>query len=446
MQVILFIFILNNTKTLGIDFVYLYTQNNNKMLIKLKQIILFVLIPLISFSQVEEINPPDYIKTINFKGNTPETQLPILKLDEHVVLEFDALNGEEEDYYYKIEHFNYDWTPSVLIRSEFMDGFDNQRIRTYQNSYNTYQIYSHYKLTIPNQFTKKLRVSGNYMLSIYNNNDTLVFSRKFMIYEDQVNVGVNIKRARDVQFIEEKQRVEIIIASNSFQLNNPSQTVNAVIVQNNNLKTAISNIKPQYTIGNQLIYKYDYETSFWGGNEYFYFENKDIRAANTGIQYIDLKDLYHNYLYTNVERKNSPYTYNPDINGNYVILNIDAEDPNIEADYVWVHFSLQANETLKNKNIHVYGNFNNYTTDKSTKMYYDTENNIYQNTMLLKQGFYNYKFVVVNNNNTIDEGFISGNFYQTENNYKVLVYYRELGARYDKIIGIGEGSSVNISN
>ena len=428
------------------DFVYLYTQNTLIMLIKFKQIILFIFLPLISFSQVEEVNPPDYIKTINFKGNTPETQLPILRLGEYVVLEFDALNGDEEDYYYKLEYFNYDWTPSVLMKSEYLNGFDNQRIRNYENSYNTYQIYSHYKLTIPNQFTKGLLVSGNYLLSIYNNDDELVFSRKFMIYENEVNVGVNIKRARDLQYIEEKQRVEIVIASNSIQLNNSSQTIKTVIVQNNNLKTVISSIKPQYTVGNQLIYKYDNETSFWGGNEYFYFENKDIRAANTGIQYIDLQDLYHNYLYTNIQRANNPYTYNPDINGNYVILNIDADDPSIEADYVWVHFSLLANEALQGKNIHVYGNFNNYTTDESTKMTYNPDNNVYQNTMLLKQGFYNYKFVVVNNDKSINEGFVSGNFYQTENNYKVLVYYRDLGARYDKIIGFGEGSSVNISN
>lgn len=411
-----------------------------------KSFILFWLIPVFSFSQVQEVNPPSFIKTINFKGNTNETQLPIIKIGEYLTLEFDALNGNEADYYYKIDHFNYDWTPSVLAKSEFMNGFDNQRIRTYENSYNTYQIYSHYQLTIPNQQTRGLKLSGNYMLSIFNSNNELVFSRKFMIYEDASTVGVSVKRSRDLKFIEEKQRVEIVINSNNTTLNNPTQTVKAIIIQNNNLKTTIHNLKPQYTLGNQLIYKYDTETSFWGGNEYLFFENKDVRAANTGIRAIDLQEIYHNYLFTNVERASKPYTYNPDINGNYVITALNTENPNIEADYVWIHFSLKPNDAFKNKTIHVYGNFNNYVIDESTKLTYDTTYHIYTNKMLLKQGFYNYKYVAVNNNGDLDEGAISGNFYQTENNYKVIVYYRDLGARYDKIIGIGEGTSVNISN
>lgn len=415
-------------------------------LIKYKTFIFILLFPIFLYSQVQEVNPPNFIKTIFFKSNTPETQLPILKLGESVVLEFDALNGDEHDYYYKIAHYNYDWTPSVLMKSEFMDGFDNQRIRNYQNSFNTYQIYSHYELTIPNDQTRRLKVSGNYLLSIYNSNDELVFSRKFMIYEDLTAVGVNLKRSRDVKYIEEKQRVEIIVSSNNIQLNNPTQTIKALIVQNNNLNTAISNLKPQYTLGNQLIYKYDTESSFLGGNEYLFFENKDVRAANTGIRAIDLQDLYHNYLFSNVERASKPYTYNPDINGNYVVTVLDAENPEIEADYVWVHFSLIPTEAFKNKNVHVYGNFNNYVIDDSTRLNYNETYNILSNAMLLKQGFYNYKYVVVNANGTLNEGAISGNFYQTENSYKVIIYYRDLGARYDKIIGIGEGSSVNITN
>ncbi len=416
------------------------------MLFKYITLFFFTFISGIIFSQVSEINPPNYIKTIAFKGNTNQSQLPVLRLGEYLVLEFDALNGNEANYYYKIQHYNYDWTPSILVKSEYMDGFDNQRIRNYENSFNTYQIYSHYTLTIPNEQTKRLKISGNYMIQVFNNSDELVFSRKFMIYEDTTDVGVSIKRSRSIEFIETKQRVDIVITSNSLQLTNPKENVNVVIVQNNNLNTAILNLKPLYTIGNQLIYKYDNETSFWGGNEYLYFENKDVRAANTGIQYIDLKELYHNYLYTNFSRAKKPYTYNPDINGNYLINNIDADNSNIEADYVWIHFSLLPDASFKNKTIYVYGNYNNYALDESNKMIYDEGDHVYKTDMLLKQGFYNYKYVAINNNNTLDEGAVSGNFYQTENNYKVLVYYRDLGARYDKIIGLGEGSSVNISN
>lgn len=399
-----------------------------------------------SYGQVSEVQAPNHIKTISFRSNTAESQLPVLKLGEYLVLDFDVLNGNEDDFYYTIEHYNYDWTPSVLMKSEYLDGFDNQRIRNYENSFNTYQIYSHYMLTIPNEFTKSLKVSGNYMLSVYDDYDELVFSRKFMIYEDLTNVGVSIKRSRSIEHINTKQRVDIKIGSTSMQFNNPKQTINVAIIQNNNLNTAITNLKPLFTIGNQLIYKYDTETSFWGGNEFLFFENKDIRAANTGVRSIELKDIYHNYLYTNVRRAHRPYTYNPDINGNFLITNVDAVDPRLESDYAWIYFSLQHDDALVDKTIHVYGNFNNYAIDETTKLTFDAKNNIYSCSLLLKQGFYNYKYIVVNNDNSIDEGAISGNFYETENNYKVLVYYKDLGARYDRIIGFGEGSSINISN
>ena len=400
----------------------------------------------ISFGQVDEVNPPNFIKTINFTGDSNESQLPILKLGSALSLEFDALNGDEADYYYTIEYFNFDWTPAVLVKSEYLEGIDNQRIRTYENSYNTYQIYSHYKLTIPNEQTKRLKVSGNYMIKVFNDDNQLMFSRKFMLYENLAAIGVNLKRVRDLNFIEYQQRTEINISPINLQLNNPKQNVKISIIQNNNLYTAINNLVPQFTIGKQLIYKYDSESSFWAGNEYLFFENKDVRAANSGIQRIELNNLYHNYLFPNVSRANQPYTYNPDINGNYLINNIDADDFDIESDYVWIHFTLLSNPDIEGKTIHVYGNFNNYAVDENTKMTFDQNTNSYKCSILLKQGFYNYKYVIVNSDNTINEGGISGNFYQTENNYKVVAYYRDLGKRFDRIIGIGEGSSINISN
>ena len=414
---------------------------------KYRGTIVFLLICNIIFGQVEfEVNPPDYIKTINFRGETPESQLPVIMLGDKLILEFDALNGDESDFYYKIEHYNYDWTPSVLVKSEYLNGFDNQRILDYENSFNSFQIYSHYILEIPNNQTRRLLVSGNYMIKIYDDDNQLVFSRKFMIYENKVNVGVEIKRSRDVRFVNQKQSVDIVIASPAMSLNNPKETVSTLIIQNNNLNTAITGLKPLYTIGNQLIYKYDTETSFWAGNEYLFFDTKDLRVATLGTRSIELKELYHNYLYTNLVRANRPYTYNPDINGNYLITAIDRETPEIEADYAWIHFSLKREEIFGDDSIHVYGNFNNYAIDDSTKMYFDKYNKTYNVSLLLKQGFYNYKYVIVNNKGELDEGAISGNFYQTENDYKVLVYYRDLGARYDRIIGVGGANSVNISN
>ena len=409
--------------------------------------LLFLLIlPIILTGQVEEVSPPDFIKTIKFKSNTTQGQLPILQLGEPLVLEFDALNANEEDFYYVIEHFNYDWTPSVLAKAEYLRGLDNQRILEYYNSFNTYQVYSHYKLQIPNIQTRAILKTGNYMISIYDDYDELMFSRKFMVYEDLVNVGVNVKRSRDVKYVAQKQSIDMTISTNSINFNNPLETINTVIIQNNNLNSSISGLRPQYTLGNRLIYKYVDESAFWGGNEYLFFENKDVRAANVGVQFIDLKDIYHSYLFTNIARYDRPYTYNPDINGNFQITAIDRSDVDVEADYTMVHFSLLYEELI-DKDIHVYGNFNAFAIEPLTKLYYDRESSKYEGRLRLKQGFYNYKFVAVDKQtNELDEGFISGNFWQTENNYKVLVYYRDLGARYDRLIGYGEASSVNISN
>ena len=408
---------------------------------------LLIAIPIISFSQVvAELNPPDFIKTITFKSNTTQGQLPILKLGEPLLLEFDALTGNEEDFYYVIEHFNFDWTPSNLVKGEYLKGLDNQRILTYENSFNTYQIYSHYNLRIPNTQTRALLKSGNYMISIYDDYDELMFSRKFMVYEDVANVGVKVKRSRDVKAIAEKQSVDLVVTTDGMNLNNPLETVKTLIIQNNNLNTAISDLKPQYTLGNELIYRYDTESAFYGGNEYIFFENKDIRAANVGVQFIDLKELYHNYLYTSISRKNRPYTYNPDINGNFQITALDRDHPDVEADYAMIHFSL-LHEELTDKDVYVYGNFNAFAIEPLTKTVFNTESKRYECLMRLKQGFYNYKFVAVDKETgELDEGIISGNFWETENNYKVLVYYKDLGARYDRLIGYGEASSVDISN
>ena len=399
------------------------------------------------FAQVEQTIEPEYIRTIEFKGSSLQSTLPIIELGQKLQLSFDDIIGNEADYFYTIEHFNFDWTPSDLSKGEYLDGFDDVRIETYENSFNTLQLYSNYKLNIPNRETRAIKKSGNYFLRIFNDDGEIVFSRKFMVLERLLSVEVEIKRSRKIKNIDQQQVVQFKINAPSLLLINPKQNVKTLVLQNNNLKTAITNLKPQYTIGSELIYRYDQEAAFWGGNEFLFFDNKDIRSATNGVRSVALNELYENFLYTNIDRSVRPYTYNPDINGDFRVRNLYAsQNQNIEADYVLMHFNLQHYGSLGDKEIHIYGNFNNWTIDQTTYMAYNEKTDTYQNARLFKQGFYNYKYVMVNRDGSVEQGPISGNFWQTENQYTVLVYYRAPGSRFDRLLGKGAANSSKISN
>lgn len=392
-----------------------------------------------------EIDPPFNIKTVSFV-QSGQNVIPIFNLQEGFQLQFDDLYGNEANYYYEIVHCNYDWTPSQLVKSEYIQGFDNQRIQDYENSFNTLQLYSHYRLPFPNKFTQ-FRVSGNYIIKILNEDRDVVFSRKFILYEDQVSVPLQIKRARDVRDINYMHNLDFAIKSASITFINPLQSVKVMLLQNGQFKEAIYNIKPQYTIGNDLIYKYDKETQFWAGNEFLYFDNKEIRAVVNNINYVRAKDLYEPHLYINRARANQVYTYYPDVNGNFVVRNFNTQNNEVEADYAWVYFTLDAPNYFGKSDIYINGMFNNYALNEENRMDFNQKTGMYEKAIVIKQGFTNYQYVVADKKGKIDHAnAVDGNFYQTENNYHVIVYYRGINERYDKVIGRGTANSENIVN
>lgn len=410
----------------------------------LKQI-LFLLFSTSLISQVQvEVDPPDNIKTVIFRGPS-ENQFPVVQLGEVIRLEFDDILANEQDYYYKIVHCDYDWTPSQLLKSQYLDGVDNQRIMNYQNSYNTLQPFSNYRLTIPNQ-NVSLEVSGNYVLEIYNDSYDLQFSRRFVVYTDAVRVVASVKRSRDFNFLNTKQVVQFSIDQGNFQLVNPKKEVKVAILQNDQWQTAIFNIPPQYTLGTELVYKYDTETSFFGGNEYLNFDTSDLRAPTSQISRIEVANLYEHYLFTDQYRFDNEYTYYPDINGDFVVRTLQGEDDSREAEYTQVHFSLPYKELLDLDNVYVYGKFNNNALTDENRMIYNDANGLMEGNIKLKQGFYNYKYVIVGEDGVVDLNSICGNFHFTENSYLILVYYRNFGDLYDSIIGVGSANSRNISN
>ncbi|MBC5838913.1 type IX secretion system plug protein [Flavobacterium muglaense] len=414
---------------------------------KISTLLLFLTIQSL-FAQVEtEVAPSFNIKTITFIQNNQNT-VPIFQLGTGFQLQFDDLYGNEADYYYEIIHCDYNWKPSEIPKNDYLQGFDNQRIQEYTNSLNTLQLYSHYKLSIPNQFTQQLRISGNYMLKILNENKEVVFSRKFILYEESASVPMQVKRARTVNNLEYKHNIEFSITSSTINFQNPIKNIKIALFQNDKINEAIKNIVPQYTIGNDLIYKYDAETQFWAGNEFLYFENKEIKVPANFISKVDASSaVYGAYLYTHNARRNFPYTNTQDINGRFLVNNINATASEIEADYAWVYFSLSAPTFRLEKDIYINGMFNNYILSPEYKMDYDPKKGIYEKALLIKQGFTNYQYVIADAKGKIDnENAIDGNFYQTENNYTILVYYKANTDRYDKVIGKGTTSSTNIIN
>lgn len=409
---------------------------------------LFFLTVTFASAQVEtEVVAPYNIKTVSFVQNNQNT-VPIFHLGDAFQLQFDDLFGNDASYFYEIIHCDYTWTPSDIQKRDYLQGFDNQRIQTSTSSFNTLQIYSHYQLSLPNA-TTQLKISGNYLLKILNEDKEVVFSRKFILYEDVVSVPIQVKRARTLSNLDSKQNLEFTIQSNVINFQNPLKNIKTVLLQNGKFQTAVTNIPPQYTIGNDLVYKYDTQTQFWAGNEFLYFDNKEIRVASNTISRIDSqKEIYNSYLFTNEARANSNYYNWQDVNGNFVVRKLFAENSDIEADYSWVYFSLSAPSFRSaDGSIYITGMFNNYALTPENKMEYNSEKGIYEKAILIKQGFTNYEYLVLNPKGSIDqENAIDGNFYQTENEYTVLVYYRDNTDRYDHVIGKGTATSLNIIN
>lgn len=383
------------------------------------------------------------IKTVQLRPkNNPNFYAPIVRLGDVLKLSFDDLDADSKQYQYKIEHMTHDWKPSSMTSNQYIEGFEQNEIINFTNSFNTLQPYTHYSVEIPNQNTI-ITKSGNYLISVIDEDYEVVFTRRCVFYEDITTVGVAAFRSRNAATTNQQQTVQFSVNHPGLQINTPSQEINVTLFQNHNWNTAITNLQPIFIKPQQLLYNHTVRTNFWGGNEFLNFDTKFIRNSSLNVARVERKNLYHSYLYTDEPRNDKIYTYNPDINGQFVVRTterdvVDNRD-NTEADYSLVHFSLEAFEPYENKEVFVYGAFNNYELSEENKMTYDSSQKIYKATLPFKQGFYNYNYATLDNNKNVDLYEVDGSFYQTENEYTVIVYYKPFGEIYDRVIGVGYG-------
>ncbi|MEN8882254.1 MAG: DUF5103 domain-containing protein [Polaribacter sp.] len=396
-----------------------------------KRILYFFLI-FVSFLQAQNI------KTIQLRSLQENNFSAIVPLGTALVLSFDDLDADSKEYQYKIEHMTHDWQKSRLLSSQYINGFDQNYINNVTNSFNTFQSYSQYEVKIPNVNTF-ITKSGNYLLSVIDASNEVVFTRRFVLYEDLTTIGVSVVRSRNTKTVNTQQTIQFSVNHPNIQINNPGLEINVAIIKNNNWNETISNLQPTFFKPNQLLYTYTNKTNFWGDNEYLNFDSKIIRNKSLNIVKITKDDVFNHYLYPYVYNEFLEYTYNPDINGQFVIRTLEGNDNDTEADYALMHFTLQVDEMFTEKEVYVYGAFNDFSISDTNRMYFNPNTNTYNASILLKQGFYNYTYATIGADGLVNTHQINGSFFETENQYTVITYYKPFGSLYDRVIGVGSG-------
>lgn len=397
-------------------------------------ILLFLLIFSKNYSQFHKL--PENIFSVKIKGSNQD--YPVFNLSDKIFFSFDDLNTKKSSFYYKINHYDFEWKPSKILKSEYIDGYDDNLIESFDNSYNTLIDYTNYQISIPNK-DLKLKISGNYSISIHSENGDFLFEKKFSVLNKMISTNIKIKKSSDLEKIDSHQNIDISVrCDNCNKFNGNSSDLKLVVIKNNNLNNFRVIEKPDYFLNNTLIYR---DISFEGGNEFLNFDSSKINSTNVKVYKTELNDFYEIYLRTDIDRTDSFYQYNPDINGSFVI-NKNFNNPEIENDYSLVKFSFKPDRIDKKNRVFIIGEFNDYKITNKYEL--KLNNNIYKGEFKFKQGFYNYKYLSLETSGRIKK--YSGNFWETQNIYIALLYHKKLTEKYYKLISISETSSVNIKN
>jgi hypothetical protein len=392
----------------------------------------------------EDKNYRESIHTVQFHPAAVEFGFPIIRLNstDKLRLDFDDFDADNKSFDYTLIHCDFSWKPTEIGVGQYLQNAQNETITSFAQSFNTTPQYTHYGLTFPTNMVVPTK-SGNYIIKVWEDGDedNLVLTRRFIIYETQVFIDGRVHGATLNADRNYKQEVDFNInMAESFTVQNPYSDISVAIIQNQNWSNAITNLQPMYVRSNQLTYDYDDGNVFNGINEFRNFDTRNLRAAvNMNINKIEYDDKKqtHVYLVTDEKRAFKRYTLFNDLNGRYAIRSSNGNNASIDADYAFMHFNLAVDDSVKDGSLYVYGAFSNYQCLPQNRMVYNAEYKRYLGVVQLKQGYYDYMFAYLKNGSTIpDFTVIEGNRFETDNEYAVIVYQRGIGVFYDRCVGI----------
>ena len=385
----------------------------------------------------------DHIKSAQFYIDGFPLDDPIININEQspLILLFDDLANEVEDYFYTFIHCDMDWNPSNLSSMEYMDGFAEERIVDYEYSFKTLVPYVNYVVNLPNR-NQRYTKTGNYLLVVYQRDreNIPLITRRFVVYDTKLLIEANLVRPTKVAKLRSHQEIDFTVYRDpKFKIQNPMQTLRATVLQNGRWDNAITDLKPFFLRPNAFVFDYQDQIIFPAGKEFRFIDIRSLRFRNFNIAEIVERPNGHDiFMKTDTERGIDAYLKINDANGKFTIENQDRGDSFLSADYADVIFSYKVADPAFDKDIYLQGAFNDWQISNDYRMVYNERINAYVGKVPLKQGYYNYQYVYIDPSAaapTPDIKESEGHWHETENNYNILLYYRPFGARYDQVIG-----------
>lgn len=380
---------------------------------------------------------------------TVQMEEPIVQLgtSQKLYLSFDDFSDETSNFVYTLQLCNADWTPAELSELDYINGFTEGDIENFDFSYNTLVPYINYNLVLPNnemQWTK----SGNYLLKVYNTDDDreLVLTRRFMVVEN-ANIFITPEFLSATGNFSTHQEINFEIYHKGLTIDQPNREIIAVLRQNRRWDNAIYITKPRYSRNNTIFYTARNKFTFGAGKEFRFLDLMSLEHRRHSVLEIDEKDENFDVtLFPDEPRYDRSYLREPDMNGHFVIGNTDQNGNDyLRSDYADVLFTLKVGQDFENEEVYVAGDFTGWSTDEKYKMVYNHLINAYVAKIKLKQGVYEYVYATVPNSGDqkLNVAAMEGDWYETENDYSILVYYRPFGARYDRLVSLNQFNTID---
>ena len=349
----------------------------------------------------------------------------------NLILTFDDLRPDRDSYYARIIHCNYDWTKSDLADLDFMTAYNEFPINTTEFSVDTHIPYVHYTYTLP-----AVKLPGNYVLMVYrgSNKEDVVLTKRFMVFENLVRFTSSGNLIGPGTLANLNQQLNFTVNYNNITILNPMVDVHVNIQQNQRWDNMAVDIRPSFAreMEKELEYRFfDESKMFKGGNEFRFFDMRSLNNPGRNVGYVAKNNKpYDVYIAKDKPRGSEAYSQYNDLDGGFSISNLDYRDLAF-TNYVNVHFSLASPRI--NGDVYVTGGFNYWNLNQDNKLQYDSSQSIYTGSMLMKQGWYDYQYLV--KSETLPPSYLEGSHYETENYYEIFVYNKPFQPRADLLVG-----------